>query len=446
MTTALRPRTFVLFAGDIFFFVFALWLSLYLRAFEIPSRELFLQHLAPFSLLFVVWVIVFFIAGLYESRSIILERRALSATLLTTQVINVAIAALFFFFVPIFGIAPKTVLLIYLVVSFLLVLCWRAALFPVFLQRTENAIVVGEGTEIDALVEALGHARRAPARIVSVLTPGPTLAREVDTAIKAQHIRVVIADWSDQRVAGIFPELYNYLSAGVRFFDAIELYEDVFGRIALSRIDDRWIARNVSRYAHTLYDTFKRVGDLCIALPAAIVSLVLYPVIATAILLDSGRPIFIMQERVGEDDKLMRMYKFRSMSGNDEGKYGADGTTKFMVTRVGKFLRVTRLDELPQLWSIVRGDLAFVGPRPELPSLVSVYEKEIPYYGVRHLIKPGLSGWAQLYGQHAHHGVGVDETRDKFSCDLYYIKHRSLVLDVVIAMKTIKKLLTRSGA
>lgn len=97
MTTALRPRTFILFAGDLFFFIFSLWLSLYLRAFVVPSQALFLQHLAPFSLLFVAWVIVFFIAGLYESRSIILERRALSATLLTTQVVNVAIAALFFF-------------------------------------------------------------------------------------------------------------------------------------------------------------------------------------------------------------------------------------------------------------------------------------------------------------------------------------------------------------
>ncbi|MDE1925233.1 MAG: exopolysaccharide biosynthesis polyprenyl glycosylphosphotransferase [Patescibacteria group bacterium] len=445
MQTALRPRTFILFAGDLFFFIFALWLSLYLRAFEAPSRELFLQHLAPFSLLFVVWVAVFFIAGLYESRSIILERRALSATLLITQVVNVAIASLFFFYVPIFGIAPKTVLLIYLAVSFLLVLCWRAVLFPTFLQHTEPAIVVGEGNEIGELVEALSRARRAPARIVSVISPGPALAREIADTIRAQHIRIVIADWSDPRVAGIFPGLYNYLSAGVRFFDAIALYEDVFGRIALSRIDDRWIARNVSRYAHTLYDSFKRMMDIIIAGLAGVVSLVLYPFLALAIVIESGFPVFIAQERVGEDNRPMKIYKFRSMTRNEVDL--SVGMQDNRVTAVGKFLRATRLDELPQLWSIVRGNLSLIGPRPELPSGVALYEKEIPYYDVRHLIKPGLSGWAQLYqDNHPHHGEAVEATREKLSYDLYYVKHRSLVLDLVIAMKTIKKLLTRSGA
>lgn len=232
------------------------------------------------------------------------------------------------------------------------------------MQRTENAIVVGEGGEIDELIDALKHARRAPARVVSVIRPSHSVAAEVKAAIEQYRPHFIIADFNERQVAAAFPELINYLSRGISFIDAMGLYEEVFGRIALSHIDEAWVARNVSRYAHTLYDTFKRIGDLCIALPAAVVSLVLYPFIALAIVLDSGRPVFIMQERIGEDDRSLKIRKFRSMSGNDEGKYGADGTTKFMVTRVGKFLRVTRLDELPQLWSIVRGDLAFVGPRP----------------------------------------------------------------------------------
>jgi lipopolysaccharide/colanic/teichoic acid biosynthesis glycosyltransferase len=447
MQTALRPRTFILFAGDLFFFIFALWVSLYLRAFDVPSRELFLQHLAPFSLLFVVWVVVFFIAGLYESRSIILARRALSATLLSAQVFNIAIAALFFFFVPIFGIAPKTVLLIYLVVSFLLVLLWRAFIFPHLGQQPEAAIVVGAGQEIDELVDALRKAHRAPARIADVIRPsGVHLKTEIEKSIQQYHPGFIIADFNNKEVSAAFPELYNYLSSGIRFFDAMTLYEEVFGRVPLSVIDDRWLAQNVSRYSRTLYDTFKRIADLLIAFPAAVVSLVFYPFIALALKLQDGGAILISMPRVGEGGHVFSLSKFRSMTGNDSGQYGEHGTTKLHVTRVGKFLRVTRLDELPQLWSVVRGDLAFVGPRPEVPSLVNLYEKEIPYYGVRHLVKPGLSGWAQLYGQHAHHGVGMDETRDKLSHDLYYIKHRSLVLDLTIAVKTIKKLLTRSGA
>src|SRR5579859_6099854 len=118
MTNALRPRTVILFLGDIFSFIFSLWLSLWLRGLQLPSQELFMQHLVPFSFLFVAWVAVYFIAGLYESRAIILQRRVISSTLLISQTFNIAIAALFFFFIPYFGIEPKTVLFIYLVVSF----------------------------------------------------------------------------------------------------------------------------------------------------------------------------------------------------------------------------------------------------------------------------------------------------------------------------------------
>jgi lipopolysaccharide/colanic/teichoic acid biosynthesis glycosyltransferase len=117
------------------------------------------------------------------------------------------------------------------------------------------------------------------------------------------------------------------------------------------------------------------------------------------------------------------------------------------ITRVGKFLRTTRIDELPQLWNVFRGDLSLIGPRPELPELVKLYEKEIPYYNIRHLLKPGLSGWAQLYHKnHPHYRPDVSETRVKLSYDLYYIKNRSLLLDLKIALKTIKTLLSRSGA
>ena len=115
------------------------------------------------------------------------------------------------------------------------------------------------------------------------------------------------------------------------------------------------------------------------------------------------------------------------------------------VTRVGKFLRITRIDELPQLWSVLKGDVSLIGPRPELPTGVELYEKEIPYYNIRHIIKPGLSGWAQIYGEHAHHNIGVGETKNKLSYDLFYIKNRSFVLDIIIALKTIKTILSRQG-
>jgi lipopolysaccharide/colanic/teichoic acid biosynthesis glycosyltransferase len=132
------------------------------------------------------------------------------------------------------------------------------------------------------------------------------------------------------------------------------------------------------------------------------------------------------------------------MSFNDNENVALSATNK--ITRAGAFLRKSRLDELPQLWDVLRGDLSLVGPRPELPALTKIYEKEIPYYNVRHLIKPGLSGWAQLYhDNHPHRGGNVEETKNKLSYDLYYIKNRSFWLDFRVALKTIKTLLSRAG-
>lgn len=446
MTPALRPRTLVLFLGDIVFFTLSLWISLYLRVFTAPSLELFEAHLVPFSLLFIAWVLVFFIAGLYESRSIILERRTISVSLLMAQVINMVIAALFFFFVPIFGIAPKTLLVIYLAVSFILVLIWRVALFPRFgLQKTENAIMVGNGQEIKELAEAMNRAPRAPVHIAEFVgADTPELSAAIINAMQRHKARVIIADFNDDRVSAAFPRVYTLIYLGVRFFDAATVYEEVFGRIPLSVLNEQWLARNLSRYAHTLYDVLKRAVDIVIAVPAFLVSLIFYPFIALVLKIQDGGEIIIAMPRIGEGGRIFNLRKFRSMSGNDLGFY-ENGASKLHVTRVGKFLRVSRLDEIPQLWNVITGELSLIGPRPETPGLVELYGKEIPYYQVRHLVRPGLSGWAQLYGQHAHHGVGIVETRDKLSYDLYYIKHRSLVLDITIALKTIKKLLTRSG-
>lgn len=446
MTPALRPRTLGLFVGDLLFFTFSLWLSLYLRTFEVPSLTLFWAHLVPFSLLFVVWVIVFFIAGLYESRSIILERRAISITLLLAQFANIVIAALFFSFIPIFGIAPKTLLVIYLIVSFLLVLLWRVALFPQFgFRRKEQALVVGGGSEVTELVEALRLARNAPAAIANVLDPSSaTLIEDIEWTVAQYHVRFIIADFTDPKVLAAFPNLYNYLSRGIRFFDALTLYEEVFGRVPLSVIDQEWLARNVSRYSHTLYDTFKRAMDIAVSLPLAIISLLLYPFLILAIKLYDGGPIFYTQVRTGEDNASIVMSKFRSMTGTDQGSEMLK--SKHKVTPVGRVIRKTRIDEIPQLWSVLKGDLSLIGPRPEFPAMVAEYAKAIPYYNVRHLVKPGLSGWAQLYhDNHPHHGTEIEATREKLSYDLYYIKHRSLTLDAVVILKTIKKLLSRSG-
>ena len=447
MHVRLRSGAFLLFVGDVLCFIAALWLSLYVRALTPPSQQVFEDHFIPFALLFLVWVGVFFIAGLYEHRRLWLLRRGFSPAPLVGLGIYNFLVSLFFFFVPAFGIAPKTVLLIYLAVSFALVLLWRAFLLPrLGRENTPQALLVGEGSEADALASILSVGSRAPLHITASVRPSEGMSRDLESLVEKHHPAFVIADWSDPRVAGAYANLYNLLSRGVRFIDLPSFYEEAFGRVALRFVNDHWLARNVSRYAHLGYDPIKRFMDIAAGTVLGIISLLFYPFIALAIKLDDGGSVIISMPRVGEGGKIFECYKFRSMSGNDRGEW-LGGVTTLKVTRVGEFLRKSRLDELPQLWNVLRGDLSLIGPRPEFPPVIEVYEKEIPYYQVRHLIKPGLSGWAQLYhDNHPHHGTEVEATREKLSYDLYYLKHRSLTLDAVILLKTAAKMLTKSGA
>lgn len=187
--------------------------------------------------------------------------------------------------------------------------------------------------------------------------------------------------------------------------------------------------------------------DIIVASILGILSLIWYPIVYIATRFDDRGPLLIAQERIGKNGRTIRMSKFRSMTANDSGSYSHNnGKSNLKVTKVGSFIRMTRVDELPQLWSVIKGDQSLIGPRPELPALVQIYEKKIPYYNVRHLIKPGLSGWAQIsHRSHPHHAVAVDDTRDKLSYDLFYVKNRSLMLDIRIALQTLKSIISKQG-
>jgi lipopolysaccharide/colanic/teichoic acid biosynthesis glycosyltransferase len=234
--------------------------------------------------------------------------------------------------------------------------------------------------------------------------------------------------------------------AGVSFIDMHKVYEDIFDRIPFSVLRHSWFLENISLSPRRGYDTLKRCLDLAVGLALGIVTLPLYPLVWLAIKLDDNGPLFISQERIGEHNRPIVIFKFRSMS-DDEGASPLEKEMNYIrVTRVGKWLRKTRIDELPQLWSVVRGDLSLIGPRPELPELAAEYDQQVPYYHVRHLIKPGLSGWAQIHHErHPHHGADVEETKVKLSYDLSYIKNRSLSLDLEIMLKTLRILVSRSG-
>ena len=226
--------------------------------------------------------------------------------------------------------------------------------------------------------------------------------------------------------------------------DINSLYEDIFDRVPLSLVSYGWFLKNVSLSKSAVYDFCKRTLDVLFAFVLGLISLAFYPFILLAIKMEDRGSVFITQNRIGKNLKLIKIVKFRTMSFNDNES--DENKKKNKITKVGAFLRKSRLDEIPQLWSIWRGDLSLIGPRPELPALADIYEKEVPYYNIRHLITPGLSGWAQLYHEsHPHQGVNTEETKNKLSYDLYYVKNRSLMLDLKIALKTIKALISRTG-
>ncbi len=446
MTLTNKHETFLLFLGDIFFFIFALWITLFIRFQQIPDRHVFAEHVVAFTGVFVLWVVVFFISGLYEKHTLIFKSR-IPTVIFNAQLVNVGLAVLYFYLVTGFGIAPKTTLFVFMVISFLLVLYWRISGISILAPRDrENAILVGTGEEMDELKEEVNNNPRYGLHFVTSVDigkDGGSTQEQILKIIEEQKIGIVAADLRNNKVEPILPNLYRMIFSNVRFIDMYKIYEDIFDRVPMTLVRYDWFLQNVSVSTHKTYDFFKRILDVVGATCIGLVSLVFYPFIIVAILLEDGGPIFFTQNRIGQNNKIFKTYKFRSMTKHSEG----DGLARdAQVTRIGNFLRKTRLDELPQVWNVILGDLSLVGPRPEIPALAELYEQEIPYYNVRHLIKPGLSGWAQLYQQTPPKWtVALNETKLKLSYDLYYLKNRSFMLDVKIGLKTIKTLVSIAG-
>jgi lipopolysaccharide/colanic/teichoic acid biosynthesis glycosyltransferase len=385
---------------------------------------------------------------LYEKHTI-LFKRYLPVRLLNTQLLNSFLAVIFFYLIPYFGVTPKVILFIYIIVSLSLISGWRIYGEKLFvLKAREKALILGRGAETNLLLQEVNNNPRYGLEFISAFdldqVSSADFQDEIIKKIKEQNITVVVLDMQNENLKKNLPRFYELLFSQIRFVDINVLYEDIFDRVPLFLVGYDWFLENVSLSQNVAYDYFKRLTDIFFALVFGLVSLIFYPFICLAIKTEDHGSVFIIQDRIGKNNRLIKIIKFRTMSFNDNESSLNKKENK--ITRVGGFLRKSRLDEIPQLWNVLKGDLSLIGPRPELPALAKVYEKDVPYYNVRHLIPPGLSGWAQLYHEnHPHQGVNTEETKNKLSYDLYYVKNRSLFLDLKIALKTIKALLSRTG-
>ena len=449
-----KSEPYVLLLGDLFFFIISLWLTLSIRYSEIPTSDDFYNHLAPFSLLFAVWLLVFFIAGLYDRHTALFEKE-LPTLIIQAQFVNIIIAALFFFLIPSFGIAPKTNLFIYLIVSSVFIIFWRLVLEQ-FLptHRNDSVVLVGSGDEFNELAEELSENKRYGFSKVSYVKyktgDNPNdVQNKVLESVTRDNASSIIVNVRGEGSDLLLPLLYNlsFLNQRLQILDVVQVYETVFSRIPISLVHYDWLIEHAYSGTGAVYRALKRTMDFVIASIALVLSLPFQLFAVIAIKLDDGGHVFIVQERVGENGRVIRVRKFRSMQRNEDGVWIGESDNK--ITRVGGFLRKSRIDELPQLWNVILGDLSLIGPRPDMVGLRDRLSEKIPYYNVRYMVKPGLSGWAQIRQEYDNKNISpqsISDSKTRLEYDVYYIKNNSVILDLEIALRTLKVLVSGLGS
>ena len=326
------------------------------------------------------------------------------------------------------------------------------------LKLQERILVVGTGETARKVVRQILNQREFAYRVIGFIDDDPSRIGErivnpgivgtpADMAdlIERHQIDRIIVGLSDRRGKLPVEELLRAKMAGIRVEDATTTYERVTGKILIDDLRPSWLIFSDGFRVSRMTRWLKRSIDLTLSLILGVLSFPLMVLTAIAIALESGLPVLYCQERVGENGKAFTLCKFRSMRTDAE----KDGTPIWArdkderVTRVGRFIRTTRLDELPQIWNVLRGDMSFVGPRPERPFFVAELAKAIPFYQQRLVVKPGLTGWAQVKYRY---GSSLDDAMEKLRYDLYYIKHLSVVFDLTIVFDTVKVVLFRKGA
>ena len=445
-----KKTVLLLFFGDIGVFVLSLGLTLLFRYGTAVTPQIFEEHLGPFMFLFFLWVIVFYMSGLYGKR-ILLNKSSLADALIKTQSFNIILSALFFFVAPGIAIAPKTTLVIYLGVSLVLITIWRVALYPRYSLRKvrDNALLLATGDESEELMKEVNGNQRYQLVFVLKKSLGKFTKKALDDLaeeIREKRIHVVVTDMNAPESEELLPLLYNlkgYPQPPV-FLAFHDVYEDVFDRIALSQLRPAWFLHNAVIETPVMYKIAKRLIDIVGALAMGLVTLVIAPVIWVLQGFEGPGALLIAQERIGFEGIRIKTLKFRSMKNNDAGTWNGESTNT--VTKIGKILRKTSLDEFPQFWNVLKGELSLIGPRNDMAPLAERLAQAIPHYSFRYTVQPGITGWAQINQQYEQGNISpqsIEETKTRLAYDFYYLKHRSLGLDMVIALKTIKRMFFR---
>lgn len=361
-------------------------------------------------------------------------------------------------------VVHQGVFLLSAAISIATVVLWRSAFDAVTarLSPRERLLLVGTGPAAVVLarelferrqelgVDIVGFVDPDPARVgAPVINPGVVgTIDDIPSLTSRMAVDRVVVSLSEERGKLPMDRLLDVrLRTGVLFDHLASVYEEYTGKIALENLRPSWLVFSTGFRKTRLWLFTKRVSDVVASVCGLILSLPLTIATAMLVKLDSpGDSVFYHQERVGLNGETFTIHKFRTMRSDAEAGTGpvwSAGDSDPRITRVGRFLRKTRLDEIPQLWNVLRGDMSLIGPRPERPSFVEQLTRQIPFYGQRHVVKPGVTGWAQV--RYAY-GASVEDALEKMQYDLYYVKHMSLTFDLLIALETIKTVVLRRGA
>ena len=315
-------------------------------------------------------------------------------------------------------------------------------------RRGRRVMVMGEGEEADQVLAIL--AKQPRAHLVAQVPASGRAAdaapdeKLIDVARRHKVSHIVVA--AHERRGGRIPldELLECKLAGIQVMDLLSFYEQELGLIRLSYLRTGWLVYGDGFSQGTTRAIIKRLFDVSVASCLLLLASPVMLITAVVILLETGRPIFFRQERVCAPGQSFDILKFRSMvqdAEKDGPRWATVGDAR--ITRVGQFIRLTRIDELPQLINVLRGEMSFVGPRPERPYFVEKLNQQVPYYDIRHYVKPGITGWAQV---RMDYGASVEEAMEKLEYDLFYVKNHSLFLDFMVLFETIQVVLRKKGA
>lgn len=454
--TEIKRKQIFLALIDVALLYVSLYFALLLRKGIPPTPRDWEVHIRVFRFIFLWWIICFYTGGLY-SFVVIFDRAVLARRLLFSAIAATIGTIVLFYMYRAPGIAPKTVLALFAILSFVFIYSVRRAYTRIQTEiiRKRGVAFVGR---VNASVRELIDSSKSLARFgyecrmvlddgicEDHLPQGVTRcghADELAEAVRSGRINLIIISDDQSLQPEVRLLLFDLLETGASCINLFEFYELIFRKVPLEDIDEAWFLNNIDLSAKKPYVAVKRLIDVLISFICLIISSPLWPLLAVAIKIESAGPVIFRQVRLGRLSKPFNIIKFRTMrvENNHNGPTTQNDTR---ITSLGKWMRKSRLDEIPQLINVLIGDMSFVGPRPERPELAKELEKEIPYYKQRLLVKPGVTGWDQVSGEY--HSPSKADTFKKLQSDLYYVKNLSLSLDGSIFFKTIFTVLRASG-